>query len=65
MKDDDKYIGDGLYANNDGFAVTLYTERGNGRHYVVLEPEVIESFLQYLREQGIIREADRRTGGGK
>lgn len=38
-----EYIGDGVYAMFDGFAITIWTERSDGRHYIMLEPEVLFS----------------------
>ena len=54
MKDDktEAYLGDGLYASYDGGTIMLHCERGNGKHFVCLEPEVVESFLTYIREIG-------------
>lgn len=42
------YLGDGLYAKDEGFMVTLYTERENGRHFVALEDEVLSAFFRFL-----------------
>ena len=36
------YIGDGVYAEYDGFGVWLTTERENGTHRIYLEPQMIE-----------------------
>ena len=38
-----EYIGDGVYAEWDGYAITLTTENG-----IVLEPEVIHSLIHYV-----------------
>lgn len=49
------YLGDGLYAHDEGFQVVLSTERENGVHYVALEPEVLESFMRFIeRAHGLI-----------
>lgn len=48
------YIGDGLYASDDGFMLTLRTERTNGEHWVGLEPEVLESLFRFVeRTRGL------------
>jgi hypothetical protein len=48
------YLGDGVYAEFDGFAVTIYTDRAEGRHYIiVLEPrefEVLQEFWKQAHE---------------
>lgn len=45
------YIGDSVYANYDGYAVILTTENGFGAsNTIVLEPEVLAMFLDYLIE---------------
>ena len=60
MRTNKVYLGDGAYANFDGHAVVLTTENGSGdvADEIVLEPEVLEQFLQYaafLKQKGIIR----------
>jgi hypothetical protein len=49
------YVGDGLYASYDGFALTLRAPREFGDHYVVLEPLVLRAFLEYAERCGMIR----------
>jgi hypothetical protein len=44
------YLGDGLYASTDGYAITLRAPREGGDHYVVLEPVVLQAFERYVRE---------------
>jgi len=46
--DIEKYIGDGLYVAFDGFAFTLRAPRGDGDHYVYLEPHVLREFLDFV-----------------
>jgi hypothetical protein len=43
------YLGDGLYASFDGFAITLRAPRMEGDHWVVLEPEVLVAFEVYVK----------------
>lgn len=42
------YIGDGLYAEWDGFMLTLKAPRENGEHWVGLEPEVFQNLLRFM-----------------
>ncbi len=41
------YIGDGVYVGFNGFDVTLWTDREEGRHWIVLEPEVMASLNRF------------------
>lgn len=49
-KSDQKiYLGDGAYAEFDGFSVHLTTENGiTTQNRVVLEPQCLEAFLRWL-----------------
>lgn len=48
------YLGDGLYASHDGYMVFLRAPRENGDHFVGLEPEVLQSFMQFVeRSKGV------------
>jgi hypothetical protein len=44
------YLGDGLYCSfsSDGMTVKLRAPRGFDDHYVILEPDVLAAFEQYL-----------------
>lgn len=42
-----QYIGDGLYADYDGYQIELSTPQGNK---VFLEPDVIKSFMEYIEK---------------
>lgn len=42
------YLGDGLYASFDGFAIRLRAPRLGGDHVVALEPEVYTSLRNWL-----------------
>lgn len=45
------YLGDGLYAEFDGYQVELYASNGISRtNRVFLEPGVLASFLGYVSE---------------
>lgn len=41
------YLGDGLYASYDGFAIWLRAPRDHVDHEVALEPEVLHNFLNF------------------
>ena len=43
------YLGNGLYAEWDGEQLKLWTERGNGRHYVYLNAEVLRALQDWLK----------------
>lgn len=46
-----KYIGDGVYADFDGFAIVLTTEYGNGvENVIVLEPDVYASLVLFAND---------------
>ena len=42
------YIGDGVYARWDGFAVKLTTERDNGAHFIYLEPAHVQRLAKLI-----------------
>lgn len=44
------YLGDGLYASFDGFMFILRAPRGDGDHWVALEPRVLAAFDEYRRD---------------
>lgn len=46
------YLGDGLYASDDGFQICLSAEDGTGipRNEVFLEPEVLQNFFHFIEE---------------
>ena len=43
------YLGDGLYGEFDGYGIKLLTERDDRAHWVYLEPEVMQSFLDWIK----------------
>lgn len=58
IKTSKAYLGDGVYAEYDGFAIELTTENGIEKtNSIVLEPEVITSFINYVNR--IIEEQDK------
>ena len=47
--DGETYLGDGLYASVDHYgSVTLRAPRGDGDHFVVLEPNVLAAFERWI-----------------
>lgn len=50
------YLGDGLYASFDGFQIRLWAPREHGEvHEVFLEPQVLQSFLDFAKQVGMIK----------
>lgn len=51
MSDGNKktYLGDGVYAEFDGFAVWLSTSRVGGEHRIALEPLVYDALVAYVK----------------
>lgn len=43
-----QYLGDGVYAECDGFSIWLRTQRAEGVHEIALEPKVMAALLDYL-----------------
>jgi len=44
------YLGDGLYAEFDGYQFRLYTDRGHIRHEVFLEEAVLHAFFEFVKK---------------
>ncbi len=51
----EEYLGDGLYASFDDFAIWLRAPREDGDHTIALEPTVFTALVDYARR---IRERD-------
>lgn len=49
---EERYLGDGLYASFDGWHIVLRAPRAEGDHTVYLEPAVLTEFLAYLKKIG-------------
>jgi hypothetical protein len=46
---DKKYLGDGVYAESDGYGIVLTTEDGiSVQNRIVLEPDVYSALVQYV-----------------
>lgn len=43
------YLGDGLYGEFDGYGIRLKADRDNRAHWVYLNPEVMESYLTWIK----------------
>ncbi len=53
---DKTYIGDGCYAETDGYAVHLTTENGiDTTNRIVLEPEVLAALVSFAVKAGMIK----------
>jgi len=50
MPPNETYLGDGLYASFDGFAIWLRAPRENGDHVVALEPQIFAELIRYVAE---------------
>jgi hypothetical protein len=51
LMEEDRYLGDGLYAKFDGYQVELYSSNGiHKTNQVFLEPSVIDAFERYLSD---------------
>jgi hypothetical protein len=45
------YLGDGVYANFDGYSIILTTEDGiSVTNEIYLEPEVWQALLEYMKK---------------
>jgi hypothetical protein len=51
-KENETYLGDGLYASFDGWMIRLRAPRLDGDHWVGLEPEVFDSLLAFAKING-------------
>lgn len=57
------YLGDGLYAEDDGFMFTLTAPRDREDHYVCLEPHVLDAFIRFIeKSRGLVIAVERAEG---
>lgn len=50
-KDNERYLGDGLYASYDGYHIILRAPRSNGEnHEVYLDNTVVGSLINYIED---------------
>lgn len=55
------YLGDGLYANYDGYQISLRAPRDDGDHVVYLEPMVMNEFVLFVEKTfGISIKVEKR-----
>lgn len=54
------YLGDGAYAEFDGFGVWLTTERENGEHRIYLEPNMLDALMGFVEACANDAEEHRR-----
>lgn len=48
------YLGDGVYVSFSGYDYTLYTDREDGRHFLVLDNEMIRAlYNEMTRRSGV------------
>lgn len=61
-----KYLGDGVYANYDGYHVELRTGSHKSDVLVFLDPEVAQSLVEYIQNTQILSkqkdEPEEQTG---
>lgn len=53
LKVEKRYLGDSVYVECDGYAMTLTTENGypdDPRNRIVLEPQVIGQFFEFVQK---------------
>lgn len=56
-----EYLGDAVYADFDGYGIVLTTEDGiRATNTIVLEPEVVRAFVQYVARLEVQRTAEAR-----
>lgn len=59
-----EYLGDGVYAEHDGYAVVLTTSNGiEQTNRIFLEPEVIRELKKYL--SSLEKEGEERENDGR
>lgn len=46
------YLGDGAYADMEGYTVRIWCERDGGEHFVYLEPVHLNALLHFVRSCG-------------
>ena len=58
------YIGDGVYAEDDGFGIWLTTKRENGTHRIYLEPMVLAALNEWWIVTRLAPRARARVDAG-
>lgn len=49
LRNDEQYLGDGLYASFDGYQIRLRAPREDGDHVVFLDSETCTAFLEWVK----------------
>jgi hypothetical protein len=49
-QNEEKYLGDGVYVRFDGFQLILRAIGATHEHFVVLEPEVFLTLINWIRQ---------------
>lgn len=49
-RENETYIGDGVYASFDGYQIWLRTPREQGDHEIALDPRTLQNFLHFSLE---------------
>ena len=57
-----RYIGDGVYANFDGYQIIIKTHREDGTHYIAIESAVLKSLNEYWAYVNKFYEERRKEG---
>lgn len=54
-KEEPTYLGDGIYASGE-YMITLSADRGDGKHYVCLEPATFDALIKYAMKISWLKE---------
>lgn len=47
MPEGDTYLGDGVYANFDGYQIWLWTQRDEGKHRIAIDSGTYQALREY------------------
>jgi len=61
----ESYLGDGLYARDDGFMIWLRAPRGNVDHEVALEDSVLDELFRFIEQKRSVKITVVRAEGRK
>jgi hypothetical protein len=54
MSPEGTYLGDGLYAEDDNWSISLTADRDGQRHRVYLEPTVLAALIAYAKARHLL-----------
>lgn len=60
-RDNEIYLGDGVYASFDGWQICLRAPRSHGDDFVFLEPDVMRALVSFAQKSRQISEVDNGT----